>query len=89
MKVAKVGNSPEQNKLKGMQMVQFDCSRYSNPFVSSISACGRFPLLNLSALNKLAFRSEDLLRRGNSMVHSLPLSVSHVMSDSEHEPSGI
>ena len=37
---AKNGKFPEQNGLKGMQMVQFECPRHSNPSVSfSFEVC--------------------------------------------------
>ena len=40
----KFGKFQEQNGLKGMLMVQFECPRHSNPSVSSISGIGKSPL---------------------------------------------
>ena len=37
---------PEQNGLKGLQMIQFECPRHSNPSVSSNSGVAWFPLSN-------------------------------------------
>ena len=39
-----VGKISEQNGLKGLQMVQFECPRHSIPSVSSILEVGRIPL---------------------------------------------
>ena len=40
----------KQNGLKGLQMVQFECPRHSNPSVSSILRKGKFSQLPLLAL---------------------------------------
>ena len=46
----KVGNFPEQNWLKGLQIVQFECPRHWNPSASSIFEVGRISLFPLLAL---------------------------------------
>ena len=40
----KVEKISEQNGLKGLQMVQFECPRHGKPSVSSILGVGRIPL---------------------------------------------
>ena len=60
---------PEQNGLEGLQMVQFECPRHSNPSVSFSSGVG-FPLSG--ALKQTAFRFAErrLIRQSNySMMH--------------------
>ena len=44
------GKLPEQNGLKGLQMVQFECPRHPNPSVSFSSEVALFPFLSISAL---------------------------------------
>ena len=46
----RAGKFPEQNWLKGLQMVQFECPRHSNPSVSSILGDGKFSQLPKLAL---------------------------------------
>ena len=47
---AKVGKISEQNGLKGLQVVHFECPRHSNPSVSSILGAGKFSQLPKLAL---------------------------------------
>ena len=39
----KIGKFSEQNLLNRLKMVQFECPRHSNPYLSSISQVGRIP----------------------------------------------
>ena len=40
----------EQNGLKGLENVQFECPRHSHPSVSFISGLGNFPFLTIGPL---------------------------------------
>ena len=50
MKVENLEKNSEQNGLKGLQVVQFECPRHWNPSVSSILGDGKFSQLPLLAL---------------------------------------